>query len=720
MIQPMNKRRSGQAVLAAGALIASVLAAGALRAGAVTDRPDHATPLSACVGDAVTDRSFSDVSAEHVFRDAINCIAYYGITLGTGDGSTYSPEQDVSRAQMAVFVARAAEAAGVDLGPVGDARFGDIAGIWSEAQDAINRLALKGMIPAGGSFRPDDAITRAEMATFLIGLLLEATSNVTKVSGGAILLGEPGSRSQADDRFPDAGGAEIAAIYELGVTRGAAAAAIQDETQPPLDFNYEPDGTVNRGQMAAFITRALAHTPVRPAGVSAQYDGADVIVSVRDDRYRPVSGAVVDVFWATADQSDHGVSADGTCSLPAVTQADVSLHPCEIDETDPATGRDGDATVMVSGLRRVPAGGATVWAWTGQRYAVLVAGTDYYSFDVAEGAEARFATSTVVTTTHTSKKARFGSTIALTLQLQDTVGDVAVGTNGVDPARWNLTEYKPGQDPAVHTLVSGPSGRVVFSISLDDPTPGADGPDATVRYQLATAANAPALSETLDASGRGAAAGSVTFSDDPPSITGNNATVTIDTPRYVHVLGDGGANAATVTVLDQYGDPFPGTRVSLVSDLPGVFPGDGQPFAVDRSGSHRFSYEYAGRGAITETLSAFYGVESLSLSSPPVTVHWAADADSDGDDRLVLTGDIRRRHIVVDESNSFDEFNRVPVVLEYDDNDRFNLSGDPVSLVVFQSALADELKRESPSVLLTWSGYRPGSAGRITEYDLVS
>ena len=182
----------------------------------------------------------------------------------------------------------------------------------------------------------------------------------------------------------------------------------------------------------------------------------------------------------------------------------------------------------------------------------------------------------------------------------------------------------------------------------------------------------------------------------------------------MHVLGDGGANAATVTVLDQYGDPFPGTRVRLGSDLPGVFPGDGQAFAVDRSGSHRFSYEYAGRGAITETLSAFHGVDNLRPSSAAGTVHWAADADSDGDDRLVLTGDIRRRHIVVDESNG------VPVVLEYDDNDRFNLSGDPVSLVVFQSALADELKRESPSVFLTWSGYRPGSAGRITEYDLVS
>ena len=44
------------------------------------------------------------------------------------------------------------------------------------------------------------------MATFLIGLLLEAAPNVSRDStSGAILLGQPGSGSQADDRFPDTG-----------------------------------------------------------------------------------------------------------------------------------------------------------------------------------------------------------------------------------------------------------------------------------------------------------------------------------------------------------------------------------------------------------------------------------------------------------------------------------------------------------------------------------
>ena len=184
MIHLAKNRRSSWAILAAGALVASVLATGAGPAVAVTDRAEHTTRLSACVGDAAADHMFVDVSPGHVFRDAINCVAYYGITQGTGDGSTYSPSQDVTRAEMAVFIARAAEAAGVDLGGAGNARFNDIDDTWQEARDAINQVATTGVIPSGGAFRPDDAITRAEMATFLVGLLVESAPNVTRDSAG--------------------------------------------------------------------------------------------------------------------------------------------------------------------------------------------------------------------------------------------------------------------------------------------------------------------------------------------------------------------------------------------------------------------------------------------------------------------------------------------------------------------------------------------------------
>ena len=707
MIHLAKKPRSGLSVLAAGALVASALAAGAAPAAAVTDRADHITPLSACVGDAVADRLFTDVPRGHVFRDAINCIAYYGVTQGTGDGSAYSPDQDVTRAQMAVFIARAAEVAGVDLGPVSDAGFDDIADTWAEAQDAINRLASKGMIPSGGAYRPNDAVTRAEMATFLIGLLLEAAPDVTKDSSGAILLGVSGERSVADDYFPDVRNAEISAIYELGVTRGASAADVQKEGEPPLDYNYEPDGTVNRGQMAAFITRALAHTSVRPAGVSAQFDGADVIVSVRNAKYQPVPRASVDVFWAAADRVGQVFSADGTCELSEVTQADRSSFPCEIDVTDPVTGRDGDARVAVTGLRRVPRGGAVAWAWTGRTGDTLGAGADLYTLEVAEGADVGYATTTLIST-FSARKARFGSTVLYTMQLQDIVGNVQTGENGIDPAKWLLSVRIGAGEPDEQTLVSDPSGEVAFTISVADPNPGSADGDLPATYTLAALDNAPPI---VDASGQPAATGTLTFSEEASSISPGSATVTIETPEYVHVLGGTASNSVTVTVRDQYGSPFPGAMVSLGSSgLSDVTLDSSSVLTTNSRGSQRFAYRYNGSGGETETLTAGYGVNSASEGSETATVYWAADA-GEADSGPVLAGDARRRQIVVNDGDG-------PVILVFDDNDRFDVRGSPTSMTLFQAELAEALRRDNPGVELEWSNYRARSERRVTEYDL--
>ena len=698
----MKKRHSGWAVLALAALVASVLAAGASPAAAVTDRADHTTRLSACVGDAVVDQLFADVSQGHAFRDAINCIAYYEITKGTGDGSTYSPNQDVTRAQMAVFIARAAEVAGVDLDDASDAGFTDIGGTWEEARDAINRIAGKGMIPSGGAFRPGDAITRAEMATFLVGLLAEAAPNVTKDSAGVIVLGEAGSTSVADDYFPDTNNAEISAIYELGVTKGASAADVQDDTEPPLDLNYEPDGTVNRSRMAAFITRALAHTSVRPEGVTAQFDGADVVVSVRDAQFQPVSGAVVDLFWATTDLAERAVSANGTCRHPSVTQADRSSFPCEIDDTDPVTGSDGNTTAAVTGLRRVPDGGATVWAWTGRIGDTLKAGTGPYTFNVAEDADIGLASTTLVTTSFNARKVRFGNTVLSTMQLRDEIGDVSTGVDGTAPAQWSLSVQVGGEDPEVQTLVSDPTGAAAFTIRLSDPAPGTVGDELTVTYALAATVNAPPLGATIDANGRAAATGRLTFSDGASSISRDNATVIIDRPDYVHLSGPSTSISVTVTVLDQYGTPFPGAKVSL---------DDGPEFTVDGRGSHRFSHQYSGPPeGQEETLTAGYGENSASEGSATATVYWAADAGP-SDDGPVLAGDVRRRQVVVDDGDG-------PVLLVYDGNDRFDLRGEPTTITVFEAELAAARRRGGGGLQLEWSNYRAGSDRRVTEYEL--
>ena len=52
MTRLVNGRRSSVSVLAVGALVASLVAVGARPAGTVETVADHATPVTACVGDA--------------------------------------------------------------------------------------------------------------------------------------------------------------------------------------------------------------------------------------------------------------------------------------------------------------------------------------------------------------------------------------------------------------------------------------------------------------------------------------------------------------------------------------------------------------------------------------------------------------------------------------------------------------------------------------------
>ena len=104
-----------------------------------------------------------------VFEDAINRLAEAGITGGCdSDGGLFCPDVAVSRAQLAVFLSR-----GLELPPATGDFFVDDDG--SVFEDAINRLAEAGITAGcdsdGGLFCPDVAVSRAQMATFLVRAL---------------------------------------------------------------------------------------------------------------------------------------------------------------------------------------------------------------------------------------------------------------------------------------------------------------------------------------------------------------------------------------------------------------------------------------------------------------------------------------------------------------------------------------------------------------------
>ena len=118
MTRPNTRRGRGLASLAVFAVLASLLVVGATPAAAVDEdsEADYPAEADACVGAAQDEWDFADVSADNIFYDAINCLAHYGITVGCGDGTIFCPSRTVNRWQMALFLRRAADVAGIDLG----------------------------------------------------------------------------------------------------------------------------------------------------------------------------------------------------------------------------------------------------------------------------------------------------------------------------------------------------------------------------------------------------------------------------------------------------------------------------------------------------------------------------------------------------------------------------------------------------------------------------
>ncbi|MCP4227255.1 MAG: DUF1501 domain-containing protein [Actinomycetia bacterium] len=174
---------------------------------------------------------FVDVDSSRYYAPAVRWLALSGITTGTGP-STFSPEDVVTRAQMATFLWRYRGSPG-GAPPAG---FGDVASgrYYSEPVDWLFDAGITtGTSP--GRFSPADPVTRGQLAAFM--WRLEGSPPGAPASGFSDV---PAGRyySKAVDWMLD-----------RGITTGTGS------------NRYSPDEPVTRGQMATFLWR-LAGSPV--------------------------------------------------------------------------------------------------------------------------------------------------------------------------------------------------------------------------------------------------------------------------------------------------------------------------------------------------------------------------------------------------------------------------------------------------------------------------
>ncbi|HMZ08350.1 MAG TPA: choice-of-anchor Q domain-containing protein [Anaerolineales bacterium] len=109
---------------------------------------------------------FTDVDTGYWAAAWIKQLAAEAITGGCGSG-VYCPEDTVTRAQMAVFLLKATHGSSYSP-PNVSATFGDTSGHWAE--DWIEQLAAEGITSGcgGGLYCPDNPVTRDQMAVFLV------------------------------------------------------------------------------------------------------------------------------------------------------------------------------------------------------------------------------------------------------------------------------------------------------------------------------------------------------------------------------------------------------------------------------------------------------------------------------------------------------------------------------------------------------------------------
>jgi SpoIID/LytB domain protein len=169
-----------------------------------------------------------------IHREDIVWIADRGITRGCNPprNDRFCPKDAVTREQMAAFLVR-----GFNLTRTTNKRFVDVPR-GSTFENDINRLAAAGITmgcnpPRNDRYCPKDLVTRDQMAAFLVR------------AKGLTNANHPGFRDVPSGSTYDQ---DIRRLARAGITRGC---------NPPTNNRYCPRDAVTREQMASFLARAL-------------------------------------------------------------------------------------------------------------------------------------------------------------------------------------------------------------------------------------------------------------------------------------------------------------------------------------------------------------------------------------------------------------------------------------------------------------------------------
>ena len=656
---------------------------------------DRPAVYSACVGPATASAGFTDM-VNSFAEDAVNCLAHYEIAKGTDPG-VFSPNVSISRLQMALFLTRAARPAGITLPSGGDRGFTDISRMTPEIQTAINQVAELGIMRGRSvtTFAPTEVVTREDMAVHLAAFLAVAT-----VGPGGVDI----DKVTPDDtvftdvrRVSERAHKAIRNLYEMGITDGTTAST------------FSPNAPVSRAQMAAFITRTLAHTNARPAGVTVQPSGGPVryqddpltfTVSVRDAGHRPVRGVKVDIFYAVgAGARRTAITGGGECA--SVKRLGGS-RVCVIDGAD--LGVNGYGNLNGAPTFRLD-DDMTVWAWTGELGARYHEDTsEAGSVDIVAHENAAYVQVDADIAGQVGRprpdleyRVRYGTTVTFTLQLLDSRRQ-PVAREGVGI---NVSSSITTSDGAVLSSRSGPeytnrSGRVELPYTRDDPDVRANDPPQTLEWKVQRGGVFGSSRFVLDPDGNwlhrsGAdAIFRVRWDDDAAA-----ATLLSVAPRNPYVMAPsiGAKGAAVATLLDQYGNPIRNARIEFTIGA------TQQTVLTNSKGVAVHRYTRASAGPSAEKVMVAWPAGNSTLTASGCQL-WVTHPDSSsGLAKRILLVDTIENVVVVDDDG--------PRLFTYADDGKFWVDGNPVLRETFEQEI-------DAGDILSWDYSGPMDTYRLT------
>ena len=584
------KRRIG--VLSAVAVLAAlvpVLAVSTVSAApALTaDAPDFPATASACPAGSAAAAGFTDTTSTDV-----DCIKMHGITQGV-TATTYEPASSIPRWQMALYLTRFATSAGVTLGTGADQGFTDISGYAADIQTAINQIKQLGVTTGttATTYSPDSNVTREQMAMFterMLGKTVAGPGGKGAVASyaGLITHATVGSYNYTDidsGSVTYEGHNSIVEMYHLG---------IQGDAKTVTTFN--PAGDMTRGDMATWMTNALAHTNARPAGLWSQATTASAFgtavtlwISNRDANRQPVAGTPVDMFSDVNSANTAPFSATGGCNTTSTVELGNAVTECKVDVGDMSTdskgnigGHDGHTGGTVAAALTT-----SYYAWTaatGTSYNNLTApATNTQSVTPLNGVALLYLTNTIPTnnrnddTDTTFEMVKYGTTVTISGQWLNASLGAVPWPAGVKIVEQRLEEGDDGANTdndgdnvvvsiTTTVLATDATGAFSHSVTIADPTPvGTALSSLESRTHTITGI-------TADSTGDGVYdtnVGIVNLAwDDNPSVA--SVVGVAEGTAYgsgLSAVYGGVARTISATVYDQFGTGMAGQTVSFAS-----------------------------------------------------------------------------------------------------------------------------------------------------------